>query len=167
MSLIRRRLSARRVAANQANAQKSTGPKTAEGKARVALNAVQSGAYAKADHILRLIMRCRGEEPKDYEQLHQDLVDYWQPVGMEAMVVKAVSVDLPIGGGRRGGSDGSQPSGRGRPTHRAWDGRRGNSRSWRGRSQKIVSNPPAKPLHSLESITCAKNKPKTNPKQSH
>jgi hypothetical protein len=79
------------VAANQANAQKSTGPKTAEGKARVALNAVKSGAYAKADNVLRLIMRYRGEEPKDYDQLHQDLVDYWQPEGMEAMVVKTIA----------------------------------------------------------------------------
>ena len=92
MSLVKRRVSARKVAANQANAQKSTGPKTAEGKARVALNGLKGGAYAKSDTILRLIMRRRGEEPKDFEQVHQDLVDSWHPDdAMQAMVVKTIA----------------------------------------------------------------------------
>jgi len=55
MSLIKRRVSEKRLAANRANARKSTGPKTTEGKARVALNGLKSGAYTKADSILRLI----------------------------------------------------------------------------------------------------------------
>ncbi len=92
MSLVKRRVSASKVAANQANAQKSTGPKTAEGKARVALNGLKGGAYAKGDRVLRLVMRRRGEEPKDFEQVHQDLVDSWHPDdAMQAMVVRTIA----------------------------------------------------------------------------
>jgi len=92
MSLVKRGVSARKVAANQANARKSTGPKTAEGKARVALNGLKGGAYAKADSLLRLLMLRRGEEPKDFETVHQDLVDSWHPDdAMEAMVVKTMA----------------------------------------------------------------------------
>ena len=38
-----RRVSEARLAANRANAQKSTGPKSAEGKARASLNALKHG----------------------------------------------------------------------------------------------------------------------------
>ena len=39
-------ISARKLAANRANAQKSTGPRTAEGKARACHNAVKHGLFA-------------------------------------------------------------------------------------------------------------------------
>ena len=92
MSLVKRRFSARRLAANQANAQKSTGPKTPEGKARAALNSLKTGAFAKADGTLRLIMRRRGEEPTDYEQVHQRLVNSWHPDDdLQDMVVKTMA----------------------------------------------------------------------------
>jgi hypothetical protein len=42
------------VAANQSNAQKSTGPKIAEGKGRASLNALKHGAYAKTDYVRQL-----------------------------------------------------------------------------------------------------------------
>jgi hypothetical protein len=79
MSLVGNQVSDRKVAANQSNAQKSTGPKTPEGKARVALNAIKHGAFAKADNVRREIMARRGEDPAEYEQLQQDLVDSCQP----------------------------------------------------------------------------------------
>jgi hypothetical protein len=40
-----------RMQANWANAQLSTGPRTADGKARGARNALKHGAYAQAGHI--------------------------------------------------------------------------------------------------------------------
>ena len=92
MSLVKGKVSAKKVAANQANAQKSTGPKTEEGKARVALNGLKGGAYARSDRFLRLLMRRRGDEPEDFEQVHQDLVDSWHPDdAMQAMVVSTIT----------------------------------------------------------------------------
>ena len=85
-------VSAKQVAANQANAQKSTGPKTTAGKARASLNSFKHGAYAKNESRRRAIMVRRGEDPGEYEELHQDLVDSWQPEdAMQAMVVKTIA----------------------------------------------------------------------------
>ncbi len=92
MPFVHREVSARQVAANQANARHSTGPKTATGKARVALNALKHGAYAKADNCRRQVMLRRGQDPGEYEQLHQDLIGSWQPDdAMQAMVVKTLA----------------------------------------------------------------------------
>ncbi len=91
MSLVHRKVSEKQLAANEANAQKSTGPRTPEGKARAALNAIRHGAYARADNCRRQIMLRRGEDPAEYERLHQDLVNSWQPEdSMQAMLVKSI-----------------------------------------------------------------------------
>ncbi|MGC4052290.1 MAG: hypothetical protein QM757_23400 [Paludibaculum sp.] len=47
----RQPISERRLAANRANAQKSTGPRTAEGKRRVAQNACRHNLYSKLHHL--------------------------------------------------------------------------------------------------------------------
>ena len=49
-----------RIAANRLNAQKSTGPRTAEGKAVVAQNAVKHGLLAREGLL-------RGEDREEYE----------------------------------------------------------------------------------------------------
>ena len=54
------------IAANRANAQLSTGPRTAEGKARTAQNSVSSGLFAARDYV-------RPEEAGEYYQLHETL----------------------------------------------------------------------------------------------
>ncbi len=85
-------VSTKRVAANQANCQKSTGPKSPEGKARASLNSLKTGAYAKTDNALRQIMLKRGENPADFEQLHEGLTEDWHPDDlMQAMVVKTIA----------------------------------------------------------------------------
>jgi hypothetical protein len=49
MALIHRKVTARMIAANRANAQRSTGPRTARGKAESRLNALRTGKYSRLD----------------------------------------------------------------------------------------------------------------------
>src|SRR5271157_1266859 len=92
MSLVEREMTPAQIAASQANGKKSQGPKTPEGKARVSLNALKTGAYAKTDKARREIMLRRGENPDDFEQLHQEFTEEWQPGYVtEAMLVKTIA----------------------------------------------------------------------------
>ncbi len=61
--------------ANKKNAQKSTGPRTAEGKAVVSKNAVKHGLFA-AEAVIT------GEDPADYELYHDQYLAELAPVGM-------------------------------------------------------------------------------------
>ena len=65
---------AAQITANRANAQLSTGPVTAEGKARVAQNAVRHGLTAK-----NLVVR--EDEHDEFETLRQDLHSQIAPEG--------------------------------------------------------------------------------------
>jgi hypothetical protein len=67
---------ARRIAANRANAQKSTGPTTSSGKARAALNAFRHGLATN-----RIIVQ--GEETAEFEQMRTEMIDHYQPLGPE------------------------------------------------------------------------------------
>ena len=58
--------SLKQIEANQLNAQKSTGPKTPEGRAAVRLNAIKHGLNAQT-----LVLP--GENPEDFEELFQAL----------------------------------------------------------------------------------------------
>ena len=64
----------KRSIANRENAKKSTGPKTAEGKAASKMNAIKHGLLAQ-DVVLR------GESPDEFDALRDDLVDEIRPVG--------------------------------------------------------------------------------------
>jgi len=66
--------SARRITANRANALRSTGPKTAVGKARAAQNATTHGLLSR-----RLLLP--DEEPAEFEALANSLQREWQPHG--------------------------------------------------------------------------------------
>jgi len=61
------------TSANRKNAQSSTGPKTAEGKAKSSQNAVKNGFFAKNDVI-------SGEDPALYEAHRQDIYDEYAPL---------------------------------------------------------------------------------------
>jgi hypothetical protein len=92
MSLAEHESTPARVAASQANGKKSKGPTTPEGKARVSLNALKTGAYAKTDRARREVMLRRGENPDDFEQLHQEFSEEWRPGYItEAMLVKTIA----------------------------------------------------------------------------
>ncbi len=65
---------AAQMAANRANAQKSTGPRTVEGKARVAQNAVQHGLLAEQVVI-------QGEDSGVFEAYREAMLEELSPVG--------------------------------------------------------------------------------------
>jgi len=68
--------------ANKANAQKSTGPRTADGKSRSKLNALKHGLTAKSPVL-------PDEDPAAYEVFRQQLWDDCQPMtGIEMMLME-------------------------------------------------------------------------------
>jgi hypothetical protein len=87
-SLIKKRFRSKKLTsqkqkeANQANAQKSTGPRTADGKSRSALNALKHGLTAKSPVL-------PDEDPAAYEVFRQQLWDDYQPItGTEGALVE-------------------------------------------------------------------------------
>jgi hypothetical protein len=62
----------RKIAANRANAQKSTGPRTPEGRARAALNSLKHGLNSE-------IVVVPSEVPADFAEFRQALQDEFQP----------------------------------------------------------------------------------------
>ena len=70
--------------ANRKNAEKSTGPKTAEGKAKVSQNAVTHGLRAQRDIII-------GEDPAEFAAHRRQLLAELAPVGaMQTMLAERV-----------------------------------------------------------------------------
>ncbi len=70
--------------ANRRNAQKSTGPRTSEGKAAVSQNAVKHGLLTRHDVI-------SSESQADFDLYHQQLLDELTPVSpMESMLAERI-----------------------------------------------------------------------------
>ena len=82
----------RKTAANRVNAEKSTGPRTEEGKRRSSLNSIKHGILASDATIAVL-----GEGAKDVEQLkalRDDLIDFRQPDNIEeALLVDDIATN--------------------------------------------------------------------------
>jgi len=79
-----------KIAANRRNALKSTGPKTAAGKRRVALNTRKRGLIPEE---LERQLLARGEDPRDFRRLQRDLIALFHPedrLGADAMLHMAV-----------------------------------------------------------------------------
>ena len=80
-------ISEKKLAANRANAKKSTGPRTQEGKARACLNARKHGLTATAYPVVRL------EDPDALTQLTADLVAVYQPINsQELFALESVAI---------------------------------------------------------------------------
>ena len=76
------------IEANLKNAQKSTGPKTAEGKQVVARNAIKHGLFAR--HLI-----VSDEDPTEYQALLDDLHAVLNPVGaLEFSLLERIAVTL-------------------------------------------------------------------------
>jgi len=72
------------VVANRCNAGKSTGPRTREGKAAVAQNAIKHGLLAHQNLI-------RGEEPQDFDLHRNQMLGEMKPVGTaETMLAERI-----------------------------------------------------------------------------
>ena len=69
------------IEANRRNAQKSTGPVTPEGKSRAALNALKHGIRAGAFAASLDRNPLFDEDPQEFADLVQSLVDHFQPEG--------------------------------------------------------------------------------------
>ncbi len=70
--------SAAQVQANRSNAQKSTGPRTPEGKAAVAQNAIKHGLLAQAAVL-------RDEEQERYARYRAEMLEELSPAGRQEM----------------------------------------------------------------------------------
>jgi len=79
--------SAARLQANRANARRSTGPVTVEGRAAVSLNARDHGLYSSAHPVLP------GENAALYEEIRQEYYNLYRPesVRERSLVEEAVS----------------------------------------------------------------------------
>jgi hypothetical protein len=76
----------KQIKANRQNAQKSTGPKSDEGKAAVSQNAVKHGLFA--DSIVY------GENLADYEAFHSKMFDELAPAGVVELVLAERAANL-------------------------------------------------------------------------
>jgi hypothetical protein len=83
----KRPLSERRLAANRANAQKSTGPRTPQGKRRSALNATRHG-------ILSQVLHLPEEEMAAYDEFTAPYVASLVPVGQTETELAGACADL-------------------------------------------------------------------------
>lgn len=82
-------ISNKQLMANRKNAKQSTGPKSAEGKAKSSRNALKLGMLVKS---VPLTMACFNENQEDYYNLLSRFFDECQPVGVvEEMMVGKIA----------------------------------------------------------------------------
>ena len=72
------------ILANRRNAQQSTGPRTAEGKAKVAKNAIKHGLFARQNVVIP-------ENQADFDALRDEMLKELEPVGtMESILAERI-----------------------------------------------------------------------------
>ncbi len=88
--VVKKRTTKKQVKANRANATKSTGPRTAEGKARVRLNAIKHGPRAEQVVVLG---GPTAEDPAEFDSLLSGMLDDCKPAGaLERVLVERLAV---------------------------------------------------------------------------
>jgi hypothetical protein len=87
----KRGISPRKLAANRANAQRSTGPKTPEGKANSKLNATKHGFTSR---YFPAVIQAGTAEWAEFEAVRTDLIDHCQPIGpIEDLLVEKITIE--------------------------------------------------------------------------
>ena len=82
--------SARKIAANRENAKHSTGPKSAEGKAKSARNSLTHGIFAK-----QLLTGATPETAEEISALVADIEEFFKPVGViEELLAQKIAVEV-------------------------------------------------------------------------
>lgn len=85
-------LSEEKLAANRANAQKSTGPKTGVGKEKSSQNSWKHGAFAKR---LFKTKDQEVEDREDYDRILEGVFYHYEPVGpMESYWAERIAVEM-------------------------------------------------------------------------
>src|SRR5438034_10901710 len=81
-------VSEKRLNANRLNAQKSTGPRSAEGKDKVSQNALTHGLTSEKHTVLP------GEDASEFEALRRQFIRDLKPIGImeETLVDQAASI---------------------------------------------------------------------------
>jgi hypothetical protein len=74
------------IEANRLNAQKSTGPRSVEGKAVSCFNAIKTGIDAKSQIV-------RGEDPAELQTLTAEYQERWQPATPEQRLLVDTLID--------------------------------------------------------------------------
>jgi hypothetical protein len=87
----KRPISEKKLAANRANAQRSTGPMTAEGKEKSKLNAVKHGLTSR---YFPAVIEAGTAEWEQLETVRTDFLNHYQPIGpMEELMLEKVTIE--------------------------------------------------------------------------
>ena len=90
MSLIKREVSPAQSSASRVNSLHSTGPRSERGKAIASRNALKPRPFSL---VVARSMAAMGETPRDFELMHQALVDAMAPRdGWEAAWVQDIAI---------------------------------------------------------------------------
>jgi hypothetical protein len=78
-------ITAKRVAASQANGRRSRGPATPQGRERIRDANTRHGFYSQAEGVA---LRALGEDPAEFDAVVKALIEKWQPAnGFEELLV--------------------------------------------------------------------------------
>jgi hypothetical protein len=87
----KRPTSSKKLAANRANAQRSTGPKTPEGKEKSKLNAVKHGLTSR---YFPALIEAGTAEWEELEAVRTDLLNHYQPIGpVEELLLGKINIE--------------------------------------------------------------------------
>jgi hypothetical protein len=76
----------KQIAANRRNAQKSAGPRSADGKTASSVNSLKTGLYSRSQIIV-------GEDPAELRALARQYFERWQPATPEESFLVATLID--------------------------------------------------------------------------